>query len=178
VTKRLLLLRHAKAEAGDGRASDHGRALNERGRRDAPRMGIRMQHQGYLPDVVLCSTARRTVETWNRVAAELGGTAELKLLDALYLATEGVILGAIRQLPDSASTTLVIGHNPGLCDAARWLARAPQAGTERAFLRTISEKFPTAALAVLDFEADGWRTLEPHSGTLVDFVRPKDLSDD
>ena len=69
--KRLLLLRHAKAVPGTTKTGDHGRPLNERGRLDAPRMGIAMQHKRYLPDRVLCSTALRTLETWEHVAPEL-----------------------------------------------------------------------------------------------------------
>jgi phosphohistidine phosphatase len=174
--KRLLLLRHAKAEAGDSGAGDHGRALSERGRRDAPRMGIEMQHRGYRPDLVLCSTSVRTIETWSRVAAELGDAAEVRLLDELYLAPAGVIAGAVQSASAAVQTLAVVGHSPGLGDLARALARKPDSGEELRLLRAMTEKFPTAALAVLDFESHEWRAVAALSGKMTDFLRPKDLT--
>ncbi len=85
--KRLLLLRHAKAVAGSSKGGDHARPLNDRGRTDAPRIAIAMQHNNYIPDRVLCSTAARTVETWAHVAPELDVEPEVSLLDTLYLAS-------------------------------------------------------------------------------------------
>src|SRR5277367_7059969 len=111
--KRLLLLRHAKAIAGTTKSGDHGRPLNERGKLDAPRMGIAMQHKRYLPDRVLCSTAKRTLETWEHVAPELDNAPETEIVEALYLAPWRVIAGTVRGIGASANTVLVLGHNPG-----------------------------------------------------------------
>src|SRR5208282_2792671 len=105
--KRLLLLRHAKAVAGGTKSGDHDRALNDRGRTDAPRVGIAMQHKGYVPDRVLCSTAKRTVETWKHVAPELDCNAEVDFVDELYLASWKVIANAVRGIDDTANVVIV-----------------------------------------------------------------------
>jgi phosphohistidine phosphatase len=78
-------------------------------------------------------------------------------------------------LPVKAHGVMVIGHNPGLEELAALLAREPVRRKERERRDVLEEKFPTAALAVLDFEIDRWRDIQPGEGKLVDFVRPRDL---
>jgi len=174
--KRLLLLRHAKAIPGTTKTGDHGRPLNERGRLDAPRMGIAMQHKRYLPDRVLCSTALRTLETWEHVAPELDDKPDVSFSDELYLAPWKLIANLVRALPKTVNVALVIGHNPGLEECARALARKARSDNEHTRLDTLTEKFPTGALAVLDFESDTWREVAPNAGTLTDFIRPRGLT--
>jgi phosphohistidine phosphatase len=176
--KRLLLLRHAKAIPGTTKSGDHGRPLNERGKIDAPRMGIAMQHKRYLPDHVLCSTAKRTLQTWEHVAPELDEKPEVTFSDELYLAPWKVIVNLVRAQPEAANVVLVIGHNPGLEECARALARKPKTDDERMRLETLNEKFPTCALAVLDFDAETWSEIESAAGVLTDFVRPRSLTDE
>lgn len=175
--KRLLLLRHAKAVTGGSKTGDHGRPLNDRGRADAPRVGIVMQHRRYLPGRVLCSTAARTRETWAGVAPELDGSPDVAFVDELYLAPWKTIAGVIRAQGGDADVLLVVGHNPGLEDCAKALARKPQSADERGRLDDIAEKFPTAALAVLDFDIAEWSALAPGTGALVDLLKPKALTD-
>lgn len=174
--KRLFLLRHAKS-VRDGSQNDRDRPLNARGRADAPRMGGYMQRKRYIPDRVLCSSAQRTAETWTMLASEFSPLPQVKFLDSLYLATAGSIVRTIRQEADDASALLVIGHNPGLEDAARDLAAEPASAQERQFLDTLENKFPTGALAVLRFDVRTWPEISEGSGTLIDFVRPKHLPD-
>jgi phosphohistidine phosphatase len=174
--KRLLLLRHAKAVPGTTKSGDHGRPLNERGRLDAPRMGIAMQHRRYLPDLVLCSTAKRTLETWENVVPELVEKPEVKCSDELYLAPWKLIANMVRAQPETANVVLVIGHNPGLEECARALARKPHTDDERKRLEVLNEKFPTCALAVLDFDVDVWSEIAPGAGVLTDFIRPRSLT--
>jgi phosphohistidine phosphatase len=174
--KRLLLLRHAKAVQGTSKSGDHGRALNDRGRLDAPRMGVAIQHKRYLPDRVLCSTARRTLETWEHVAPELDGRPEVIFSDELYLASQKLITNLVRAQPKAANVVMVVGHNPGLEECARTLARKPRGAEERERLEELNEKFPTAALAVLDFETDVWSDVAAGTGVLVDFLKPRALT--
>jgi len=172
--KRLLLLRHAKAEQTN-KGGDHERELTARGRKDAPRMGHVMDVKGYVPDTVLCSTSARTRETFELARDELGGKPEVEFLNALYLASAQHILGLLRGVADSARTTLAIGHNPGLEECAALLARRPRDAAEIARLDSLRQKFPTCALAVLDFRIAHWSELAPGAGALTDFIRPKDL---
>lgn len=172
--KRLFLLRHAKS-LRDASMNDKDRPLNERGRADAPKMGAYMHKEHYVPDRVLCSSAKRTVETWMMLAPELPAAPQPNLLDSLYLAQSGLIVRIIRQEGRDAAALLVIGHNPGLEDAARKLAARPSSAKGRELAAEIENKFPTGALAILEFEIDAWTALTEGAGKLVDFARPKHL---
>ena len=171
--KRLLLLRHAKAVPGG--PDDHARELLPRGRADAPRMGRYIDKHGYSPELILSSSSRRTVETVEGLTETMAGAERIDYLDALYLAEPEVILSVVRLAPDKATSVMVVGHNPGLEQLAALLAREPVKRKERDRFDQIEEKFPTAALAVLDFEVARWREVAPGHGVLKDFVRPRDL---
>jgi phosphohistidine phosphatase len=174
--KRLLLLRHAKAVQGGSKTGDFERSLNERGEHDAPRMGAIMQHRRYIPDLALCSTSKRTMETWEHVALELSNKPEVNFSGELYLASAKLIANIVRSIRWPASAVLIVGHNPGLEECARTLARKPRSEEERGNSERLLEKFPTAALAVLDFEVEAWSDIEAGAGRLVDFLRPKELT--
>ncbi|MBV9063799.1 MAG: histidine phosphatase family protein [Alphaproteobacteria bacterium] len=174
--RRLLLLRHAKAEqANKDTPADAERPLAERGRRDAPRVGSVMREKGYKPDLILCSPSRRTRETLELAISELRSSAGAQFIDGLYTASAQRILALVRQLPDAAKQPLLVGHNPGLEDCALLLASRGSASPLLPTADDLEDKFPTGALAVLEFTILNWRSVTPHSGRLVDFVRPKDL---
>jgi phosphohistidine phosphatase len=171
---RLLLLRHAKSDWSKD-ADDHDRPLSARGRRAAPKIAIYMRSKGYEPAVVLCSTARRTRETLDFLLPAWKEKPVLRYDRALYLADWPRLLGALKKAPSRASPLLLVGHNPGTEQLALALALQPKSVVEHARLERLTQKFPTGALAVLDFEIKTWRSLKPGLGQLVDYVRPKDL---
>ena len=171
---RLLLLRHAKSD-WSGKADDHARHLSARGKRTAPRIGVYMRAKGYEPELVLCSTAERTKETLELVLPALAGQPQIRYDRSLYLAEWPVLLAEIRALASEASPVMVVGHNPGLEQLAIALALQAQSAAERGRLQKLALRFPTAALAVLDFEIVDWSGLKPGLGRLIDYVRPKDL---
>ena len=173
--KRLYILRHAKAVPGEPGQDDHARPLTMRGLADAEAMARHLHKNGARPDRVLVSTSARTVQTADLVLRELEMPPRADYRDALYLATPGKILGLPQAAPAKAESILLVGHNPGLEELASLLAREPVRHKERERRDVLEEKFPTGALAVLDFDIARWRDLRPGEGKLVDFVRPKDL---
>jgi phosphohistidine phosphatase len=175
----LLLLRHAKSDwaksdPDDTTGQDVERALSSRGRRDAPRMGAYIAAHGPEPDRVLCSTAVRTRETWGLIAPALTKAAAIEFRPELYLAEPMALLTVVRDAPAICKTLLLIGHNPGLHALALWLAGTTGDSTRR---KALAAKFPTAALAVLQFPAHAWAAVKPGSGRLVDFMTPRTLDD-
>ncbi|MGI9509252.1 MAG: SixA phosphatase family protein, partial [Geminicoccaceae bacterium] len=173
--RRLLLLRHAKSSWDQRDQEDVQRPLAPRGRQAAPLIGRHLGGQGLVPDLVLCSTAERARQTLALVRAEWdradGEGAAVEMRASLYLAPPGEMLAALRRLDDATESVMIIGHNPGMALLAGQLALK---GDPRG-LKTMAVKFPTAALAVIDFDVDAWRSIAPGRGRLQSFVRPKDL---
>ena len=168
--RRLLLLRHAKSAYPAG-AADIDRPLGERGRKAAPLMGAYIAREGLKPEHAMVSPARRTQETWEAVRAELDDTP-METVPSIYEASAGRILDAIRSAPAEATSLLVIGHNPGLGDLAlRLVGEGP-----KDLQRELREKFPTAALAVLEFDGDDWSGIGDGTGRLTRDVRPRQLA--
>jgi len=173
----LMLLRHAKSDwpkSGGSKLDDHDRPLSSRGRKDASRMGKYMRSEKCEPALVLCSTAARTRETWDLVALELKSKAKVRFEKALYLAAWPALLSIVQSTAATTPSLMLIGHNPGMEQLAIALALQPKTPSERARAENLSKKFPTCALAVLEFEGD-WRAVKPGSGRLAAFVKPKDL---
>lgn len=171
--RRLLLLRHAKAEPGAAEQEDHDRTLTERGVADAAAMARYLRKQGYIPSRILCSTSLRTVQTVEPVLKL--APAPVDYLAAIYLAPPGRLMALAQDAADADTVLMLVGHNPGLENIAALLAREPVQRKERARHEALEEKFPTSALAILDFDVGRWRDVEKGAGKLVDFVRPKDL---
>lgn len=167
----LILLRHAKAAAGDG-LPDAERPLTERGRRDAADAGALLRRAGRAPDLVCCSTALRTRQTWDEMAAAGVRAGEVVYTERIYEASGGALAELIREAPAAARTVLVLGHAPGLPDLADLLA-GPESDAEA--LTRMREKFPTSAFAVLEL-ADGWNPphpLDAQTGRLISFEVPR-----
>lgn len=138
-------------------------------------MGRFLRWEGYIPDLVLSSDSARTRETLDLVLPELGAKVAVQFLHELYLAEPELIISIIRRAPDRCSALMIVGHNPGLEQCAVRLASMPLEKKLRKRYEAMDEKFPTCALAVIDFEIDRWRDVTPGRGELDAFVRPKDL---
>jgi phosphohistidine phosphatase len=164
----LSLLRHAKSAWDDETLTDHERPLAPRGIRDAKRMAEHLRSTGAQPELVLCSSAVRTRQTLDLVTPALGDAAVL-IEDELYGASAESLLERIRGVPESVRSVLVIGHNPGLEDLALGLASGGDA------LDDLRVKFPTCALATLDFGGTTWADARPGGAILKGFVIPKTL---
>lgn len=162
----LVLLRHAKS-SWEGDLPDAERPLGPRGRRDAAAAGHWLAEHVGRPDLVLCSTAVRARETWDRAAEaepEVLGPAPVRLEAAIYEAWSDTLLGLARGLPAEVATAVLVGHGPGLPDLAERLNRGSGAGP--------LPSFKTSAVAVFDV-AGSWDALDPGTATLSAFAVPR-----
>ena len=167
--RQLLLLRHAKSSWDDPRLSDHARPLNARGRRAAAAMAQVMRERRLSPDIVLVSSARRTLQTLEALAPFEDGPL-VEPMDDLYLAPWQRLLDVLRNVPQTARSVLLIGHNPGVHELGlALLGQAEGADAER-----LAEGYPTGALAEFSI-ASPWQQLEAGGGKLVRFLAPRDL---
>lgn len=170
--RELWLLRHAKSAWGVPGLEDHDRDLAPRGLAAAPRVGRRMAQLGLVPDLVLCSTARRAVHTWELVAAELPRPVEVRHLESLYLASPAALLRTIRSQPAAVRRLLLVGHDPGFHRLALLLVGAddPEARSSG-----LTAKFPTGALCRIRLAVEGWGEVAAGRGRLLAFLKPREL---
>ncbi|MFF8381774.1 histidine phosphatase family protein [Streptomyces sp. NPDC015661] len=160
--RRLFVLRHAKSARPEG-VPDRDRPLGPRGLRDAPAAGRFLAEGGGLPDLVLCSPARRARETWGLAAAELERPVATRHDPRLYGADEQDLLEVLHDVPDEVGTLLIVGHNPGLEDLVMLLA----GDSVDDALDRVRTKFPTCALAVLAWHGT-WTDLGPDEALLTE----------
>ncbi len=175
--KRLYILRHAKALPAEPSADDFARELAGRGHADAMKLGAWLVENDMQPGHVLCSPARRTVETWQDVSQAFDKAPDAQFLQALYLASPNLILAELRKVTAKTESLMVIGHNPGLESLALHLVKRPRGDRARDRVRAMAEAFPTCALGVFEFDIGKWKDLAAGEGELAQFVRPKDLKD-
>ena len=167
---RLLLLRHAKAAPFAG-GEDYERALTDKGREDARRIGDLIAARGLVPDLVIYSSAERTRETAEIVASNWPKRVKSVAEDGLYEASRQFIMLKVRNAPDRAGVAMIVGHNPAIGELANHLT-ASAAKEDRS---RMAASFPTCGLAVLDFSTEHWANVTAHAGRLVRFVTPADL---
>ena len=163
-TRRLVVMRHAKAEPTA--PSDHGRALAERGRGDAEAVGRWLREHGIAPDAALVSDALRTQQTWEQVASAAGWDLAPELSAALYAAGADSAFDLIREVHVDVTTLVVIGHNPTMAYIAELIDDGE--GDVEATTALVTRGFPTSALAVFTV-AGSWTDLGPGAGRLEAF---------
>lgn len=169
--KTLMLLRHAKSSWADPSLDDHDRPLDARGERAAAAMGIYLRQLGACPSLVLCSSARRTRETFSQIQRQLPAEPEVRMEAELYLAPPRQILERLHRVGDEHDRVLLVGHNPSFADLAKRLAGRG----DRDAIARLGRKFPTGALAVFNLPVEHWRDAGPGAGELTEFTAPKDL---
>jgi phosphohistidine phosphatase len=147
--------------------------LTERGRADAARLGSYILDEKIVPDAAAHSGAQRTKETLAIVAAKLRPRVKISVAPSLYEAGGAAFLDVVRHSPDKARSLLLVGHNPTIAEMASRLT-----GTgERGALAGMAGKFPTSALAVIDFDVDHWSEIDEGKGRLIAFATPASLAE-
>jgi phosphohistidine phosphatase len=169
--KRLAVLRHAKSSWKERELDDFERPLNGRGQRAARRMGREMSERGMQFDFVLASPAVRVRETINGVTQEHELVAPIRFEPRIYMARVAELLELVGTIPNDAENALLVGHNTS---AERLVIKLAK-DDERGLRKRVEEKFPTAALAVIDLPIERWDALQPESGRLVELIYPADL---
>jgi phosphohistidine phosphatase len=168
----LMLLRHAKAEQGYGH--DFERALTPRGEADAAAVGRHVAGLRIVPNFAVVSPAARAKKTFELFQEALGGDVPVRYDERLYNAAEPHIRETLRAVPESIGTLLIVGHNPGLMEAATHLADDGDV-TELSRMR---DRFPTCCLAVISFDAESWRDAPTRGGRLDLLLTPADVAFD
>jgi len=162
--KTLYVIRHAKSSWTDPTASDFERGLNDRGKRDAPKMGKRLKEKEIHPDVVISSPAKRALSTAKRISEAIKFEKSMIQTESkLYHADEDAILSVIREINDNQQTAMIFGHNPGLTD----------------FVNAVSgeeiniDNVPTCGIVAFSLPVDSWKDVAWKTAKLLFFDYPK-----
>lgn len=162
MTKRLILVRHAKSDWGDFTLKDFDRPLNQRGHKNAPEMAARLVDKGIRPNAIVTSTALRAITTAKYFASAWQVDADqLITQSAIYEATTATLLKVINQFDQQFDTIAMFGHNPGFTDLLNYLTD-----------EQISD-MPTCGVAIIDFPFDDWSMVSGGTGDLALFDYPK-----
>jgi phosphohistidine phosphatase len=168
IRRDLLLVRHAKSAWDDPSLVDHDRPLAPRGDKAVRRLRDYLSRSEYRPDVVLCSSSRRTVDTLEGIRAALPKRARIDVVDELYLADADTLVTLMRALDAEVGCAMLVGHNPGLEHLASLLT-----GSGDAALRTqLAAKFPTGAVVALSFDGT-WANLAAGAARIDALFMPR-----
>lgn len=160
--KTLILMRHAKAVNADGLQSDFDRNLNERGKEDAAEMGHRLLGKKIIPDLIVCSAAKRTSKTAKIIADQLEyNEHNIQKEFELYNCTVEEAIGVIRNVSDENKTVILVGHNPAITSLAGYLTNE------------FVEGLPTAGQACIQFKGISWKQVARNLGELIWVDVPK-----
>ncbi|MGH8986761.1 MAG: SixA phosphatase family protein [Acidimicrobiia bacterium] len=161
----LLLLRHGKS---DWKAADEGddrrRPLARRGEKAARTIGKFLAGAGVVPDAAIVSPAVRAEATLQMAMAAGDWTCRVRSVEALYSGGVSGLLSEIRKAPPDTGTLLAVGHEPTWSETAVLLIGGGRL------------RFPTAALARIDFDVDRWEEVGPGTGMLAWSVVPRLLA--
>ena len=160
--KTLFILRHAKSSWDNADLSDYERPLNERGLEAAPLMGGVMRTNQFQPALILSSPAKRAEQTAMLVKEAAGFGGKIKFEKRIYEASQAQLLEIIREQNSQFESVMLVGHNPGLENLIRALTGE-------------IHPMPTAALAVIDLEANRWSEINSSTGKLRTLIRPKEV---
>jgi len=159
----LVMIRHAKSSWANPLQSDFERPLNDRGQKDAPMMGDRLNKCNLKPDLIISSTAKRAKQTAKKVAAAFGyDEGKIKWYDRLYHCIPSVFEEVLYEVDDSVQTVFVVAHNPGITD----------------FVNQLSDKFkidnmPTCGIVAAEFELEEWNEFSTTGKKVILFDYPK-----
>jgi phosphohistidine phosphatase len=161
--KTVLILRHAKSSWSNPGLADIDRPLNKRGERDAPRMGMLITEQDIVPDLILCSPARRARNTAQAVSENCSYEGEIEIVPDFYPGDPYTFIDTMITLPEEFQNVMIVAHNPGLEEFVYVLAGE-------------SARMPTSALAQVQLPLEAWRDLDDEvEGKLVNLWRVKEL---
>jgi phosphohistidine phosphatase len=163
--KKLYVIRHAKSSWDNTNLPDFDRPLNDRGKRDAPRMGKRLKEKSITPELMLSSPAKRALSTCKRIAEALGFPKEkIKADRTLYHADEEDILSVIRTVSDKYNTVFLFGHNPGITDFVNALSRDEAMNIDNV---------PTCGVVAFSLDIESWQRIDFGKAKFLFFDFPK-----
>jgi len=164
--KTIFLIRHAKSSWENQQIKDHERSLNQRGLKDAPAMGEKLEALYPSPGKIICSTARRARETAKMIKEHWFPFGNIEYTKQLYEASSAEVFNIIKSIQAKINSVALFFHNPTITHLANILGS------------TSIINVPTCGVVILTSEKDDWQSIEVASCKLVNFEYPKKVNDD
>lgn len=161
IVKSLIVFRHAKSDWDADYSSDHDRPLARRGVKAAKTMGLLLAKSGKLPDLILCSTATRARQTLELAYHHGNWNSKIQYSEQLYDSAAGEIISLLQQMQNSSHSIMVVGHEP------TWSQLISQ------LIGGGNIRFPTAAMARIDFYLNDWAGINAGNGQLRWLLQPR-----
>lgn len=165
VNKVLLILRHAKSSWKDKKVDDHDRPLNNRGRREAIKMGEHLKERNIFPDTIITSSALRAIETTKYLCRHSGYKNLIEVNFSLHRGGIDAYINALATVSNDKQKLMIIGHNPDLEELVGTLINRKM-------------RIPTCTLVQLKLSIENWKSIDLHCNfrsELVDIWRPKKI---
>ncbi len=159
--KNLYLIRHAKSDWSDKGKNDFDRGLNKRGKKAILIMSNVLKKKKIMPDLILCSSAKRTELTTKGLAIEIGYTGSIKYIDSLYMAEPEEVISLIQDIDDKYNTVFIVGHNPETTELSYMITNA------------FIDNIPTLGIVCIELPIDNWKNMNIGEGKLKFFIYPK-----
>lgn len=175
--RHLILMRHAEAGYAAPGDKDFDRPLTQSGAKESRSQARVLEETRLVPDLVLCSPAKRTHDTWNGLQSGLAELLaidfELQMPDSLYQATPDTILKMARAIPEQVDIALIVAHNPGIHEAALALAQPVNGQACSDLAVDLQGGFPPASMAVFECKIRGWQDVSHETATLRQLIRAR-----
>lgn len=160
--KKLIIVRHAKSSWDFPDLNDFDRPLNNRGKKNAPEMGKRLNKKGVKIDLIITSPAKRAYTTAKKIADEISYPVVKIVKEPLfYHGSLSNMLGVIQHIDNDNKSLMIFGHNPGLTELSNLLSNSD------------IYNIPTCGITEIDFNVSSWNQIEKYTGKLVSFDYPK-----
>jgi phosphohistidine phosphatase len=158
MSKKLFLIRHAKAEESHGNQKDADRYLTPAGMHQANQQGQRLHEAEIMPDLILSSSAERARMTAEEIAQRIKyDLNRIQYEEDLYEASVRTLLRVINELDEKYQTVFILGHNPTISYLSEYLTQA-DIGTVDA-----------AGMVELSFEVERWAEISEGTAHLVNY---------
>jgi len=142
--------------------TDFDRPLNERGKKNAPEMAVRLHDRGIRIDLLVSSPAKRAQQT-AKAFQKILAIDSLEFRDELYLAAPHIFTTVIQSLPAAVQTVAIFAHNPGITEFANQLSSAR------------IDNMPTAAIFAVELNVDDWSAFSMGDNRFMFFDYPKSI---
>ena len=160
--KTLYLIRHAKSSWKFPALHDFDRPLNRRGKHDAPMMGQRLRQRYIVPDLILCSPAKRTKRTAQAIGKAVGyPTSAIIYPRAIYEASAEEMIKILQAIDDRINTVMLVAHNPGLTELANRLTAH------------YIDNVVTTGVVAIQFSVTHWKEIADVPGQFLWYDYPK-----